>query len=103
MRTISYVGVSPSQITNKGEKLYQKELKDLLEPAHRGKYVAIEPESGDYFVGDDPIQADTQAQEKHPEKVFYLKKIGYESAFSMPHFTPLTSTFHHRYHDRRLF
>lgn len=92
MRTISYADTSVSQITKRGEEIYQKQLKETLEPEHHGKYVAIEPESGDYFVGDDPVQADTQAQAKHPDKVFYLKRIGYESAFNSPQSAPTIST-----------
>lgn len=85
MRTIPYSDISPSQITKRGEEIYHKQLKGTLEPEHRGQYVAIEPESGDYFVGEDPIQADTQAQAKHPDKVFYLKRIGYKAAFHFPY------------------
>jgi hypothetical protein len=39
------------RIGRKAMRLYQTKLKDLLEPAYIGKFVAIEPDSGDYFVG----------------------------------------------------
>lgn len=85
MRTRSLSDTSVSQITKAGEQLYQTKLKGKLEPRYKGQYVVIEPESGDYFIGQDPHKANQEAQKKYPEKVFYLKKIGYDSAFSFPH------------------
>ncbi len=34
------------------KRIYAEQLQALLEPQHRDRFVAIEPESGDYFLGD---------------------------------------------------
>lgn len=48
-----------------------------VEARHRGKIVAIEPVSGDYFIGATQIEALEKARRRHPEAAFVFKRIGY--------------------------
>jgi len=73
--------VNKDELVDKGKEIYKKELKDKLEPEHKGEFVAIDVKSGDYFLGKDPIEADEKARKKHPDNVFYLARIGYRAAF----------------------
>jgi len=57
-----------------------EEIRGELEPQHRGEYVAIEVDSGAYFVGRTPEEALTQAERAFPDKVFCLIRIGYKAA-----------------------
>ena len=68
-------------IGEKGRAIFKK-ISEELERDYRGKFVAIEVDSGDYFVGDTVIEADEQAKEKYPDKIFYLGRLGYRTAFS---------------------
>jgi hypothetical protein len=46
---------------------------------HYNWYIAVEPDSGDYFVDQDIVVASQQAKEKHPHAVhcmFRLNEIG---------------------------
>jgi hypothetical protein len=54
-----------------------------LEAQHHGEYVMIEVDSGDYFVGKTSEEALHQAQFAHPDKVFYLIRIGYKVAHKL--------------------
>ena len=69
--------VNKERLVAQGEALYQQRLKSQLDPTYHGQIVAIEVESGDYFVGKSVIEAARKAKEKHPEKVFYFVKIGF--------------------------
>jgi hypothetical protein len=40
-----------------GQAFYDENLKDELEPEHTGRYVAIEPDSGRYFLDDTGSEA----------------------------------------------
>jgi hypothetical protein len=71
------VAVNKERLVAQGEALYQQHLKSQLEPAYRGQIVAIETESGDYFVGKSVAEAARKARKKHPQKVFYFVKIGF--------------------------
>ncbi len=72
--------VDKDELVEKGEEIYKK-IRDRLEPAHKGEFLAIEVESGDYFLGKTPQEADGKATEKYPDKVFYLARVGYRAAF----------------------
>lgn len=62
-------------MAEKGQTLYQT-IKDTLEPQHNGEIVAIEVDSGDYYLGRSVIEADNQARKKHPDKLFYFTRVG---------------------------
>ncbi|MBM3243068.1 hypothetical protein FJZ31_42965 [Candidatus Poribacteria bacterium] len=69
------------KIGEKGRVMFKK-ISEELERDYRGKFVVIEVDSGNYFVGDTVIEANEKAKEKYPDKVFYLGRIGYRTAFS---------------------
>jgi hypothetical protein len=77
------------RLARKGERLYDTKLKSVLEPAHKGKFVAIEVDSGDYFLGESLIDALGKAESKHPEKQFYFARVGFRAAISVRHRTRL--------------
>jgi len=66
-------------ISVEGQKIYDS-IKVQYEPAHNGKFLAIDIESKDVYLADDGAQAVALARESHPNKVFYLIKIGHETA-----------------------
>lgn len=60
--------------------LYDQRLRTRLERTNRGEFVAIEPESGDFFLArrlDEAIQA---ARAAHPDRLAYALRVGYPSA-----------------------
>ena len=71
------------RVFRKGKRLYQTKLKSLLEPAHTGKFAAIEPDSGECFMGTKMIDAVLQARAKYPDKQVYIVRIGFRAAISM--------------------
>jgi len=73
------------RLARRGERLYRTKLKRLLEPEHGGEYVAIEVESGDYFLGKSDVEAIQNAKAKYPSRKFHLIKIGFPAAVSFKH------------------
>jgi hypothetical protein len=63
-----------------GQRFYDEHLKGQLEPDHTGCYVAIEPESGRYFLADTGTDALLEAHRTLPESLFYLARVGYSAA-----------------------
>ncbi len=61
----------------KADEIYKSKLETVLEPAYKGKYVAIDVPSGDYFVGDEILDAHQKASLKYPNRTFVFKRIGY--------------------------
>jgi hypothetical protein len=69
-----------SPLARKAMRLYEIKLKALLEPTSIGKFAAIEPDSGDYFVADRMSEAMHKARLQHPDKKFFLVRIGFKAA-----------------------
>jgi hypothetical protein len=40
------------ELVESGQRFYDEHLRQSLEPEHTGRYVAIEPDSGRYFLAD---------------------------------------------------
>ena len=56
-------------------------LQAVLEPQHGNRFVAIEPESGEYFLGDTFDEAVKSARAKHPSRLSHTIRIGHRAAF----------------------
>ena len=69
------------QIAIQGKAVYQT-LQAKLEKEYLGRFVAIEVESGDYFIGESLNEADARAREKYPGRVFYIVRVGRPSVYA---------------------
>ncbi|HYX29705.1 MAG TPA: hypothetical protein VE863_14155 [Pyrinomonadaceae bacterium] len=67
-------------LVRRGQRIYDQELRQILEPTQRGRFLAIEPETGRYFLGDNGTAALIEARKAMPGQLFYLARIGYEAA-----------------------
>ena len=67
----------------KGEEIYQKKLRPKLEGKHKGRIVAIDVGSGDYFLGKTVLEAIEKGRKKHPGQIFYAIRIGYPAVHSL--------------------
>lgn len=56
-----------------------KKISEEMSPKFKGKIVAIDADSGSYFIGDSELDAYKKAIEKHPNKKFIFKRIGYNT------------------------
>ena len=63
-----------------GQRLYDERLREMLEPSQAGRYVAIEPVSGEYFLGDTGTEALLEARRALSEAMFYLARVGHQTA-----------------------
>ena len=64
------------KIVDEGEKIYEK-IKSQYEPDKNGKFLAIEPDSGDVYFGNESVDVMVLARKAHPDKVCYVVKIGH--------------------------
>ncbi|MEK7631933.1 MAG: hypothetical protein AAB445_03655 [Patescibacteria group bacterium] len=67
------------QIAEKGAAIYEK-VKVQFEPQDNGKFLAIDIDSEKVYLGTTSAEALELARKSHPEKVFYVVKVGFESA-----------------------
>ena len=62
------------------EEVYETRLRKVLEPEHTDEFVAIEPNSGDYFLGKTLSEAIGAARRSHPDRLAHAMRIGHKAA-----------------------
>lgn len=67
------------KIAEEGSKIYQR-IKADYEPRENGKFLAIDIDSQKTYIGSTSTEAIELAKQKHPKKVFYVVKIGFNFA-----------------------
>jgi hypothetical protein len=67
-------------VADRARKIYEERLKAELEPAHNDEFVAVEPESGDFFFGKTLSEAIGASRAKHPEKLAHAFRVGHRAA-----------------------
>lgn len=74
--------VDIQKIAEDGAKIYEK-IKTNYDPKEKGKFLAIEIESEKVYLGNTSAEALELARQNHPNKVFYIVKIGFDVAETM--------------------
>ena len=70
----------PESVAERARRVYESQLRQQLEAEHPNEFVAIEPESGSYFLGrtlSDAIQA---ARRAYPERMPFAMRVGHRTA-----------------------
>ncbi len=66
-------------IMRRGKELYKRLYPELIEK-YRGKFMAIEPQSELFWIGDTLVEALQRARARFPDREFYAVEIGKEVA-----------------------
>lgn len=68
-------GVNMDEFITRSKEMYLS-IREEMESEHEGEIVAIDPESGDYFLGKTLGEADEKAFAKYPDKLLCFVRIG---------------------------
>ena len=75
----------PDWVGHRAKAIYDAELRHL-ETEHRGKFLVLDVNTGDYEFDEKHVQAAFRMLEKHPieaERAFFSFRIGYPAAYWM--------------------
>ena len=75
--------VTNDDLVERGQNTYRRTLASILEPSHLGEFVAVEPDSGRYFLGSTATAALVSAHAAMPNNLFYLTRVGRETAHTV--------------------
>ena len=78
-----YAKYSPEVVESRGEEIYERQIREDVEPGNKGKFVVIDIETGDYEVDEDDLQATKRALAKRSDAVLYGLRIGYPAAYTL--------------------
>jgi hypothetical protein len=67
-------------LVRSAEELYEAKLQAQLEKTHLDKFVAVEPVSGDYFLGRTLSEAIGAAHDAHPDRLSHAMRVGHQAA-----------------------
>ena len=64
------------EFASRAERAYAEHLKQLLEPEHLGKLIAVEPDSGDYVLGKDLWELEAERERMFGSKLVHIFRVG---------------------------
>ncbi len=68
------------EFVDNAEAIYDSQFREQLELDHLHEFVAIEPISGEYFLGNSVSEAIGAAREAHPDRLAHAMRIGHRAA-----------------------
>jgi hypothetical protein len=75
------ISAETKSVIDRAKRIYAEQLQARLETNHIDRFVAIEPESGEHFLGDTFDEAVKSARSKYPSRLSHTIKIGHRAAF----------------------
>ena len=71
------------ELMERAQELYNTKLRAILEPEHNGEFVAIDPETGMYAVGPEPLALFEDLKARGSTSLKALLRVGHDWAFDM--------------------
>ena len=73
--------ISPTEVVARGEDLYERNIRQIVEQGNHGKFVVIDIDSGDFEVDSEDLQATKRLLARHADAVIYGLRIGHKAAY----------------------
>jgi hypothetical protein len=77
------ISADTRSVIDRAKQIYAERLQAALEADHRGRFVAIEPESGEYFLADTLDGAVRAARARHPDRLSHTVRVGHPAALHL--------------------
>ncbi|MYC30432.1 MAG: hypothetical protein F4X65_10145 [Chloroflexi bacterium] len=71
------------EICDRGEKIYEEQIKHLVEPHENGKFIVIDIETGDYEIDGEELDAHQRLEDRRPKYVGFLARVGYKATYHL--------------------
>ena len=71
------------EIVERGQALYEQEIRPKVEPEHKGEYLIVNVETGDYVMDADDLVASKRAKAKYPNAPLFTVRVGYPTAYRL--------------------
>lgn len=77
-----------NDVATRAKKLYEETLRAKLEATNLNDFVAIEPDSGDYFFGKTLSEAIQASRSQYPDRLAFAMRVGHDAAVHIGVMTP---------------
>jgi hypothetical protein len=68
------------EVARKAQAIYERDLRHKLEATDLYAFVAIEPESGEHFLGQTLREAIQAARAAYPDRITFTLRVGHTAA-----------------------
>lgn len=75
------------EIAGRGCEIYERDIRSEVEADHTGEFLVIDVTTGDYELSADEAEAFDLAEERNPEGLFYLMRVGHRAAHRIGSFS----------------
>lgn len=80
---MSYSNETSEAIAARGEEIYQQQIRDKVDPKHKGKFLVLDIETGDYEIDAEDLVAADRLLAKHPNATIYGVRVGFPAAYGI--------------------
>ena len=74
------VSEKTADVVRRATQIYEEELRNKLESTNMHDFVAIEPDSGEYFFGKTLSEAIQASRAAHPDRLAFAMRVGHSAA-----------------------
>ena len=79
--TVRQPRYSKEEFAQRGDQIYQNEIRQKVEADNHGKIVAIDIETGAFELAESPMLAVDRLYERNPDAQPWVIRIGYRAVF----------------------
>ena len=72
---------SREETARRGNEIYERDIRHLVEADHHGEVIAIDVGSGSYALGDNAIAASEGLRGQHPDAQVWLMRVGHRALY----------------------
>jgi hypothetical protein len=89
--TVRQPRYSKEEFAQRGNEIYESQVRPKVEAGNHGKIVAIDIETGAFEVGNDSLTAAKQLLKRYPDAQIFGIRIGYRAVHRFGFHVPTTS------------
>ena len=74
---------SAAEVARRGDEIYDRQIRSLVEEGNRGKVVAVDIESGAYAIAENALSASRQLLVQAPNAEIWCVRVGSRALYRM--------------------
>jgi hypothetical protein len=78
-----YAKYTPQEVESRGEAIYAEQIRDKVEVEHKGQFLVVDIETGEYEIDEDDLVATKRLLAQQPDAVVYGLRIGHPTAYRL--------------------
>ena len=80
---MSHPRYTSDEIVQRGQALYDQQIRVKVETSHQGKFLVLDIETGEYEIDISELAALKRAKAKNPNAALYILRVGHPTAYRL--------------------